>query len=289
MDKPTYAAAAKMVTKYNSTQKLTKAIKRKQLIVEPIATYGSQKIGQKPNIFQKPSGNQHPCNRCRHQSHKSSQCQVLAKGIICKTCGKRGHLALVCWSGPPKHPMRAYKFTLDKDTNSSNEDDEEISIHPEVMPRLNILISHTEGCFNFQAFPDSGGSTIMITSDLAQRKKINVNYPQTPKFVAVNGVKLRINGLATITIKNLNNVVGKNFAVIVSPDVTEDILIGYPHLKELGVISKKFPFSTFNIHNTNNFEEIKTTICNEFPNTVRDSLTEKAMEGPPCKSPYPPM
>ena len=124
----------------------------------------------------------------------------------------------------------------------------------------------------------------MIASNVAKKQKIPMNYnSNTPTFVAVNGVELQIEGTATIKVMNLNNGVEKKFAIIVSPDVSNDILLGYPHLKELGVISKKFPQAFFSITSNINFEKIRNDICTEFPDVICDTLPDRPMDGPPMK------
>ena len=167
--------------------------------------------------------------------------------------------------------MRAYDYNEEND----DEDDTAASIHPEVTPRLNTVISHACGRFTFDAFPDSGGCMTMIATDLAKKEDIEINYNvQTPKFVAVNGAELRIEGVASVNIENTSNGMVKSMAIIVSPDMKNDLILGYPQLKELGLISKKFPIASY-INNTNEFENLKKLICNEYLDTIHDSLPEK--------------
>ena len=84
----------------------------------------------------------------------------------------------------------------------------------------------------------------MMSSDLAQRENIKINYnATTPKFAAINRVELKIDGLANLSVQNLNNSISKKFVIIASPDVLNEVLIGFPQLKELGVISRKFPLA----------------------------------------------
>ena len=94
----------------------------------------------------------------------------------------------------------------------------------------------------------------------------------------MNGAVLRIEGVTFVTIKNLSNGIVKNTAAIISPDISKDIIIGYPQLKELGVIQENFP--TF-LPIDNEFEKIKAAISLEFPNVIHDTLPEKAMDGKP--------
>ena len=284
MENPTYAKATCLVAKYDATQVSTKAIKSYHS-PDIIAAYGTNKKENRRNGNRFQSGKPNisyrkPCERCGRTNHDSSQCGVLTKGISCKACGKRGHLATVCRS----LPMKAFEPTNDEENENHDDQYNHDVIHPEVTPRLKVKISHDEGNFSFRAFPDSGGCITMIATNLAKKKGITINnQTKTPKFIAVNGDELQIDGTCTLRITNLHNDITKSIVAIVSPDVLNDFIIGFPQLKELKVISEKFPISAYTIGNKNDedFSEMKDTICNEFPDVVHDSLPETAMAGPP--------
>ena len=127
----------------------------------------------------------------------------------------------------------------------------------------------------------------MIAKDLAIKKRMNIAHNvKTPTFATINGAELQIDGTVAIDIENLHNGIRKMTMAIVSPDVSNDILIGYPQLKELGVIKKTFPLSAYrSISNddSNDFEKIKTSVCDEFPDVIRDTLPDKAMDSPLMK------
>ena len=165
---------------------------------------------------------------------------------------QKGHLATVCCSNPMPMPMRAYEA---QESCPNMNETIEVSIHPEVSPRLNVIIKHKN-----DDFPDLGGSVMMITKDLAIKKNLEILHNvKMPTFAAINGVELQIDGTTIIEIENLSNGIKKTTVTIVSPDVSNDILVGYPQLKELHVIEEKFPLSTYcsiSNDNPNDFEKI---------------------------------
>ena len=87
--------------------------------------------------------------------------------------------------------------------------------------------------------------------------------------------------MATLKVKNRNNGVEKAMAIVVTPDMKDDFILGYPQLKELEVISNNFPMASYSIVYTNEFENIKKSISDEYPTTIRDSLPKHAMHMTP--------
>ena len=71
-----------------------------------------------------------------------------------------------------------------------------------------------------------------IATNLALRKEIPINkQSKTPKLIAVNGDELQIDRMCILHITNLHNGISKTIIAIVSPDVSDDFIIGYPQLK----------------------------------------------------------
>ena len=170
----------------------------------------------------------------------------------------------------------------------TNDEGEEDELHPEVTLRLKANFDHNYGSFTFSAFPDTGGCLTMITLDLLTIKKIQVDQNfNIPKLVAINGKYVRTDGVVSMIIRNLHNGISSRVLIIVSPDLKNDVIIGFPQLKSLGVIPKDFPFSRFSISPLKNaragFNEIKHAICKEFPNVIRDKLPSEPMKGQPMK------
>ena len=134
-------------------------------------------------------------------------------------------------------PMRAYKAL------KAEEETVDDCIHPEVTPRLNVIVKHKNGNFSFPVFPDSGRAVTMIAKDLAVEKNMEIVCDaKMLKFAAVNGAKLQIDGTTLIEIENLDNGIRKTTVVIVSPDVSNDILLGYQQSTIKRITSHKTEF-----------------------------------------------
>ena len=52
---------------------------------------------------------------------------------------------------------------------------------------------------------------------------------------------------------------------------------------------KKFPQASFSITSDVNFEKIKNSICDEFPDIICDTFSNWPMEGPQWRLIWPPM
>ena len=110
---------------------------------------------------------------------------------------------------------------------------------------------------------------------------VNENF-NVPKLVAVIGKYVRMEGVISLIIQNLHNGFSYQVLVIISPDITNDVILGFPQLKSLKIIPDNFPFSQFSISNAcTDWDEIKFSIFNEFPDVIRDKLPCIPMKGKP--------
>ena len=76
----------------------------------------------------------------------------------------------------------------------------------------------------------------MIAMDLAKGENMEINYSvKTPKFVTVNGTELKIDGVTIATVENQSNGIRKSMVIIISPDMSNDFILGYLQLKELHI------------------------------------------------------
>ena len=245
MDNLTKENTTKIIAKYVSTKVSSGSIDKETTNLIASYSLNKKRIGGGRN-----SGKWKPCLRCGKTSHHSNDCSVLARGLCCDACGKKGHLASVCHSTmtkelqksykPKQVPMRSFAAAADNDEDKEEKnghpmqmpmrsfaaatDNDDNELHPEVTPCLKVKCSYNQGSFTFQAFPDTGGCLTMIASDLVAGKKIDVdrNY-NIPKLVAVNGDYVHTDGVVSADIQNLHNGISSCTLIIVSPGIKKGI------------------------------------------------------------------
>ena len=271
---PTYAETLQFVTNYTSNKRSDKA------------------VGKGDEVHHMDAFKMKTCMRCGKSNHQSKQCKVLEKGLSCLNCRKKGHLAIVCQSKrsqpvrPPRpmHTFRTNGSTFGDDNNNVNSAEDDIIdlIHMEVTPCLKATIIHDGGSFWFDVFPDSGGTACLVLKDLVQKYGLEMRcLKNLPKFQAINGELLSVEGLVCIKISNDANLLEIPITAIVSVDVKNEILIGFQALTELGVISRKFPMAKFICDNK--LLRIKKELCKEYNDMIRDTLPSSPMHGDPMR------
>ena len=277
---PTYQATLKLVTSHLTKRISTKAISREQN-VDQIAAFRPPT----PMPRSLPSAKFKFCMRCGKNNHRSDQCKVLERGLICSNCGKKGHLSVVCQSKGQQTakplPMHAFQPTSTEEVHQTP------SIYPEVTPRLPVEISHGNGKFTFPIFPDTGGAITMMAENLAQKYHITSDdkfLNQLPTLVTVDGRKISISGAAEIKLLNLSNNIKIPIVIVISPDIWDEIIVGFGDLRKLEVIPRGFPMSKFSTFPTSNptnqsLNHIKEKLSDEFSDVIRDSLPNSPMEG----------
>ena len=81
----------------------------------------------------------------------------------------------------------------------------------------------------------------MISADLVSLHRLPVHpWSSRTVFVSMNGICLHIHSKVLLDIKDLNGDVHR-LHLLVSPDITKEVLLGYKILHELGVVPKDFP------------------------------------------------
>ena len=205
------------------------------------------------------------CWRCGQKRHPDGT-QCFALELTCIFCTKQGHLSNVCSRLLMKNHQKPVKsITSDQETQQ------------EVTPRLPVSVSHVNGNFNFDAFPDSGSAATMISEDLTTKH----NIPPQPatsncNYVSVNGSPLVTKGRALLTIKARNTTT--KTAAVITPEINNELLIGYSDLKKLQSIPNNFPNATVNAVNTKDessiFNNMRQSLINEFPSVLTDLLPD---------------
>ena len=246
---------------------------------EQIATFKPASGNTKPRTIRSKK-----CMRCGKTMHWSDQCHVLEKGMHCNNCGKKGHLSGVCLSKSQQNtkPIRAVQ-PAEEEVPCEHEVEAEANIHTEVTPRLTVTISHQNGKFRYDIFPDTGGVVSLISEDLIRKHDVPmIHPPMLPSLQAVNSQLLTIVGLAKLHVLNKSNNISELINAVISPDIENNILLGFHDLQELGVVSRTFPIAKFSSCG-GDLETMKEKLCRNFEDVIWDTLPNIPMKGEPMQ------
>ena len=244
---------------------------------------------------------QNRCTRCGLSTHKANECYANNKD--CNNCGIKGHLARVCQKpqgtkGPRAQGAKAQTQTqtrkVDSDppmTESSDSDSETENTRSNVKARqvlvrratdktsddrMHVTVEGKDTSFQFNAVPDTGTGRTLIAQNVAEANRMKL-HSTTTKLRAANNTHMPCAGKCNVYIKYQDNVVKTK--ALVTDGLRNEILIGRPDLKELGVISKCFPEAVRvrALTITDLCDEIKV----DFNDVFTDTLKKDPMSGPP--------
>ena len=220
------------------------------------------------------------CASCGDPSHRPKDCHVKKNGTKCSVCGKPGHLAKVCFT-----------VILDKIKNKSQggdkpvrtvncKGDSESSSDAEVWNRLPLNISHDDGSFSFDSFPDTGSAATLIASNVARRKNMRTTG-EKPRimYIKVSGDPVPTDCVVPVTLKAGNH--KKNTNAIISPAIKEKVIIGQNKLQRLKVITETFPAPIMVISQGrfNKIAGLKESLIKKYPTVLTDDLPQESMQG----------
>ena len=246
----------------------------------PPSRYPTQPRPSRPQRydFRPQNPNARQCTRCGNFRHSIDQCRVLSRNIFCQNCERHGHIATSCnvrQRGAQRIAQIDFNNDLDPDLDG-------VDNEPTVTPRLPLSFSHACGTFTFNSFPDTGSVTSLISRNLATKFKIEV-LPCKPgiSFIAINGDPIKVNGKAILNVSAPNGITAP-ISFIISEDVKNDVLIGYSDLKELKVISDKFPIAS--IKSSTYFNQkaaiaLKSSLIERYPEVLSGNLPSSGIKG----------
>ena len=97
----------------------------------------------------------------------------------------------------------------------------------------------------------------------------------TTKYVSVNGDPVPMEGMAQVNLSVSNRSI--NINVVLSPAITNEIIIGRGDLKGLGVIPKQFPTPIY-IVSENRYSSMRDALINNNPDVLTDELPKSSMD-----------
>ena len=246
---------------------------------------------------------QNRCTRCGLSTHKANDCYAINKD--CNNCGIKGHLARVCQKpygakGPGDQNAKTQtrtktrkvdSKTLMTDSSDSDSEIESTGTQNKVKARLVVTrrATHTAGddrmqvtverrgtSFQFNAVPNTGTSRTLIAQNIADANRLKLHSTKT-QLRAANNTHMPCAGKCNVSLKYQGNVVKTK--ALVTDGLHNEILIGRPDLKELGVIPTCFPEAVRvrALTITDLSDEIKA----DFDDVFTDTLKKDPMSGPP--------
>ena len=206
------------------------------------AAISSYRRGRSPHRSNPKSSNHHTgkCPGCGRPQGDHSRKNCPAQGKTCHTCGKKHHFSSVCMSGKSSRPRSQSK--------GQSKPIQAPLINVKLVkgerptPRTEVEVSAAHGTsFKKDVLPDTGATETIISEDLIRANGILIDSSRKRDIFAANNSKLRCSGSVDITVSHL----GKYHTCIeayVTPDITDQLIISWHGMIELGMIPKSFPF-----------------------------------------------
>lgn len=232
------------------------------------------------------------CFRCGSSDHYKNCPRE--EFIVCKKCGKDGHLSSVCLrssdnrSRPPSRSQsrnrRRSPSPSPKNEHKSNAVYSVYATRSSSTSRLptKFCSESSSSRFCFNANPDTGTSKTIIGLDLMTKNRMPYKPDSDQKLYAANGQRMSCEGTAKIII-SCQNSPEVHTEVLVSSDVNNEVLLGRPDLQQLGVISESFPHITVNNVKSAKCMDSLQHIMKDYPDVLSDTLGSIVIAGSPMQ------
>ena len=251
------------------------------------------------------------CYRCGSKDHTRRDCP--RTDLVCHACGVQGHQSNVCYKkltgalqGESKAPAgrkaQAAKVqsTAEAKSDQADSDAEEkeeaervtvlkhkifcVKTHVAMTianptPKIKVILKGKNGTpFKFRALPDTGCTTTVMSEDISKAHGLRIK-PCTDKLIAADDSELDCRGEAELWIDEVKT------RALVSNSLKNEVIIGWPDLKRLGIISPNFPErqKTQGVNSISNPVDQLETVKQKFSDILTDVLPEDAMKGPQMK------
>ena len=222
------------------------------------------------------------CIRCGRQAHpKGEKCpHLLTK---CHNCGITGHISPVCarQTGSKSRPG-SNKFPRTNSTSRNQAHQTNVTNHtfatygPKPTPKQTMSFQDCNRIFYHDVIPDTGSSRTIFAKNLLDKNGITLepNYDDEQLFNASSN-PMTVNGTVQLTASFQGK--SKLIEGLVSQDLKDDILLSWYDAEDLGSISITRHTSLGDP--SSRITEIKE----KYSNILRDSLSDKPMDGPPMR------
>ena len=138
--------------------------------------------------------------------------------------------------------------------------------------RLILNVSHKMGSFKFNTFPDTGSAATLIAADLARKNSIRPTNPSYTKYVNVSGDPVPTMGTAPIKLSTSCHMATTN--AVITPAISNEIIIRREDLKQLGVTTRQFPNPVFFVAENS---DIRNSLIRNNPDVLTDELPKGSM------------
>ena len=242
----------------------------------------SNKVFDKKNPNQKPSSTQDKlkalkqqgkCIRCGKNAHsKGETCPH--RSTVCHKCGIKGHISPVCAQSNPKTGTRAINHS--KQVNQANYTFVGATYGPKRTPRQKMSFQNSNLQFWHEIIPDSGSSRTIFGKDLLDKHgiKFEPNHDSEELYNASSN-PMTVNG--TVQLTATFNGKSKLINGLVSEDLKDEVLLSWFDAEDLGSLSITRFASLGNP--SKRIDKLKK----KYESILKNSLSEKPMEGPPMK------
>lgn len=220
------------------------------------------------------------CVCCGDPNHKRDTCKQ--SNAVCNLCQKSGHIARVCMSSSKK-PTKISSVEATVDAVEDEPPTYSSSTEGKPTPRLLVTLSPGPGpggtritLKQIRALPDSGAARSLLNSRIAQKMGL-VAQDTNLRLIAANGTSLETLGTAFIQVSTKTSSLLIN--AVITPDINDDLIIGWSDLINLKCLPQTFPHPTPAIHKVSIDNEL-TQLNKDFADVLSDTLTVKPMKGP---------
>ena len=231
---------------------------------------------------------QNKCFRCGRKNHvKGEKCPH--KSSKCHNCGGFGHISPVCFKSKDNEKSRpSSRYTSRYNSPERNQTHMATStnnithiVHdsygPRPTPKQWMTFTNAKNkSFGHNTTPDSGATRTIFSKNILDRKRIAYNPNiSNEKLFNASMEPMTVNGTVDFTVTFNGN--SKKITALVTNDLKDTILLSWYDAEDLGSIS-----ITRNISVEKPSKQIDD-IKKKYSSILRNSLSEKPMDGPPMK------